>query len=88
MKHWIRRHLLSAAGNLFGIVPLRMALVAISLSLTGQQPAHAQPDTGGPAPGPGANPTGVPVDGGASLLLAAGVGLGLKKLRQRRAQRP
>jgi hypothetical protein len=40
------------------------------------------PTTTGPTPQ--ADPTTVPIDGGASLLLAAGVGLGLKKLRARR----
>ncbi|MBC8081635.1 MAG: hypothetical protein H7Z21_00350 [Hymenobacter sp.] len=34
--------------------------------------------------GPTSAPTAVPIDGGASLLLAAGIGLGLKKLRNRR----
>ncbi|MGI4874644.1 MAG: PID-CTERM protein-sorting domain-containing protein [Janthinobacterium lividum] len=37
--------------------------------------------TGGP-PAPGA--TAVPLDGGASLLLASGVAYGLKRLRQKR----
>lgn len=52
------------------------------LFLTGTfSPAQAQgPGSGGPAP----DPTAVPIDGGASLLLAAGVGFGLKKLRDRR----
>ncbi len=40
-------------------------------------------DTG---PVPQAGPTAVPLDGGASLLLAAGVGLGIRRLRQRRKQ--
>ncbi|MGI4741886.1 MAG: PID-CTERM protein-sorting domain-containing protein [Janthinobacterium lividum] len=47
--------------------------------------AHAQaPDSGGPAPTPLADPTAVPLDGGASLLLASGVAYGLRRLRQRR----
>jgi len=52
--------------------------------------AHAQgPGTGGPGPDPTQtpNPTAVPLDGGASLLLASGVALGLKKLRDRRRAR-
>ena len=46
-------------------------------------PVLAQPSTGGPAPQPAA----VPLDGGASLLLASGVAFGLKKLRDRRRAR-
>ena len=44
-------------------------------------PALAQPGSGGPAP---TAPAAVPLDGGASLLLASGVGYALRKLRQRR----
>ena len=40
------------------------------------------PATGGPAPTPAA--TAVPLDGGASLLLAGGIGYAVRKLRQRR----
>ena len=50
-------------------------------------PALAQgdiPPTTGPRPDAG--PAGVPIDGGASLLLAGGVAYGLRKLRQRRAR--
>ncbi|MCR5888482.1 hypothetical protein LRS06_12030 [Hymenobacter sp. J193] len=46
--------------------------------------AHAQsdePPEGGPMPD---DPTAVPIDGGASLLLAAGVGLGVRQLRRRK----
>lgn len=47
--------------------------------------AHAQaPNSGGPVPTPLADPTAVPLDGGASLLLASGVAYGLRRLRQRR----
>jgi len=42
--------------------------------------AQAQPVTGGPP----VTPTQTPIDGGASLLLAGGVALGLKKLRDQR----
>ena len=45
--------------------------------------AMAQPTSGGPTPGA----TGVPLDGGASLLLAGGVAYGLKQLRARRQAR-
>ena len=44
--------------------------------------ALAQPGTGGPTPG--ANPTAIPLDGGASLLLAGGIGYAVRRLRQRR----
>ncbi|MDO7849879.1 hypothetical protein Q5H92_26200 [Hymenobacter sp. M29] len=47
--------------------------------------ARAQPSSGGPGPGtPPVTPTDVPLDGGASLLLASGVAYGLRRLRQRR----
>jgi hypothetical protein len=47
--------------------------------------AVAQPGTGGPGPGtPDPDPTAVPLDGGASLLLASGVAYGIKHLRNRR----
>lgn len=42
------------------------------------QVAMAQP------PPPPTNPAAVPIDGGLGLLLAAGAGLGLKKLRDAR----
>ncbi|RSK43493.1 PID-CTERM protein-sorting domain-containing protein [Hymenobacter perfusus] len=61
----------------------RLAFAAGSLLLlTGAfSSAQAQgPGSTGPVP----DPTAVPIDGGASLLLAAGVGFGLKKLRDRR----
>jgi len=59
------------------------ALVAGLLAAT---PAVAQqPGTGGPTPQ--VDPTAVPLDGGASLLLASGVAFGLKKLRDRRRTR-
>ena len=44
--------------------------------------ARAQPSSGGPTP----TPTQTPIDGGASLLLAGGVGYALRKIRQRRAR--
>lgn len=42
------------------------------------------PGSGGPTPSSSPDPTTVPLDGGASLLLAGGVGYGLRRLRQRR----
>lgn len=64
---------------------LRRLLLASTFLLLagGAQQAWAQADTGGPTPQtPTATP--VPLDGGASLLLAGGVAYGLRKLRQRR----
>lgn len=46
--------------------------------------AYAQPGSGGPTPPNPAAPTAVPLDGGATLLLASGVVYGLRHLRQRR----
>lgn len=60
---------------------LHCLLAALLLLLAGAT-AQAQPDSGGP--GPGTNPTETPLDGGASLLLAAGAAYGLRRLRKRR----
>lgn len=63
----------------------RLALATAGLWLAaGALPnALAQPTSGGPSPGtPTIDPTETPIDGGASLLLAAGIGFGLKRLRQ------
>jgi hypothetical protein len=52
--------------------------------------ASAQAGSGGPFPTNPVtpiNPTEVPLDGGASLLLASGVAYGLRQLRQRRRAR-
>ena len=54
---------------------LTAAFVAAAYSL-----AQAQaPADGGPAP---SSPTQTPLDGGASLLLASGIGYALRRLRQ------
>ncbi|MDO7845511.1 hypothetical protein Q5H92_04015 [Hymenobacter sp. M29] len=68
----------------------RRALLAAGLLLGAATlpTAQAQPGSGGPGPGTPTtptNPTDVPLDGGASLLLASGVGYGLARLRQARA---
>ena len=44
------------------------------------------PTTGGGIPTALPEPTDVPLDGGASLLLASGVAYGLKRLRRQRAR--
>ncbi|WP_188814713.1 PID-CTERM protein-sorting domain-containing protein [Hymenobacter cavernae] len=60
-----------------------LASALLVLALT-SQPAQG-PGSGGPTPGAPAEPTAVPLDGGASLLLASGAAYGLRKLRRRRA---
>ena len=60
---------------------LNSLLPALVLVLAASAVAVAQgPISGGPAPGA----TGVPIDGGVSLLLAGGVAYGVKHLRDRR----
>lgn len=57
----------------------------LAILLVAAAASHAQtPTTGGPTPQAPVDPTQVPLDGGASLLLAGGVAYGLKRLRQRR----
>lgn len=60
---------------------LRLVLATAGFWLATGSLTHAQaPSTGGPSPQPAA----VPLDGGASLLVAAGIGLGWRKLRSLR----
>jgi hypothetical protein len=64
-------------------------LLLCGLGLSLSHSAGAQPGSGGPGPGtptPPVSPTDVPLDGGASLLLAGGVGYALRRLR--RARKP
>lgn len=58
-------------------------LLALALACLLAGPVRAQPSSGGPTGGP-TGPDPVPIDGGVSPLLAAGVGLGLKRLRRKR----
>jgi hypothetical protein len=63
----------------------RSVFIAATLLLaaTTQQAMAQNPSTGGPQPS-APDPTQVPIDGGASLLLASSVAYGLRKLHQRR----
>jgi len=62
---------------------LFIPLFAAALLLASSAATQAQgPGVGGPRPGA---TTEVPLDGGASLLLAAGAAYGLRKLRRPRA---
>jgi hypothetical protein len=62
---------------------LFVAAASVCLLAGSLTPVLAQPSSGGPAPGtPPVAPTDVPLDGGASLLLAAGAAYGLKRLRK------
>ena len=65
----------------------KFALAACFCVIAGATPALAQgtPGDGGPTPDP--DPAEIPIDGGASLLVAGGVAYGLKKLRDRRKNR-
>ena len=61
---------------------LTYSLLSLTLLLAGAGAARAQaPADGGPAP---TGPTAIPLDGGASLLLAGGIAYGLRRLKQRR----
>ena len=59
---------------------LTYSLLSLTLLLAGAARAQAPAD-GGPAP---AGATETPLDGGASLLLAGGIGYAVRRLRQRR----
>ncbi|RIY04934.1 hypothetical protein D0T11_21150 [Hymenobacter rubripertinctus] len=56
-------------------------MLGLALLLTGQSAQAQGPGSGGPAPDPN-QPTAVPLDGGASLLLLAGVAWGNRRLRR------
>jgi len=62
-------------------VMMRVASLAALAIVCSAAVALAQPGSGGPTP------TTVPIDGGASLLLASGVAISLKKLRDRKKLR-
>ncbi|WP_400193246.1 PID-CTERM protein-sorting domain-containing protein [Hymenobacter sp. B81] len=56
------------------------ALVVFAFGLHLTAAAQGNPGSGGPQPG---QPTAVPIDGGASLLLAGGAAYALSRLRRR-----
>lgn len=62
----------------------RLLLLVLLLSFTERAQAQG-PGSPGPTP-QNPDPTAIPLDGGVSLLLAAGAAYGLKRLRQRRAR--
>ena len=64
--------------TLFRSLPVAAGLLLCAGSVLAQTPS-----TGGPTP-QAPDPTTIPLDGGASLLLAGSVAYGLRKLRQRR----
>ena len=59
---------------------LTLLTLTLLLVLTGAAKAQGSPPSGGPTPAP----TAIPLDGGASLLLAGGLAYGLRRLKQRR----
>ncbi|RTQ46813.1 hypothetical protein EJV47_20795 [Hymenobacter gummosus] len=61
---------------------LGACLVFSLVTLSAQ--AQTDPGSGGPVPGNQPDPTAVPIDGGASLLLAGGAAYALNRLRKRR----
>ena len=61
---------------------MKTLFLTAALALTACSLALAQaPGSGGPAPG--VAPTETPLDGGASMLLAGGIGYALRRLRLR-----
>ncbi|MDO7849975.1 PID-CTERM protein-sorting domain-containing protein [Hymenobacter convexus] len=59
-----------------------MLIAGLLLGGATLQAVQAQPSSGGPGPGTPPAITDAPLDGGASLLLASGVGYGLARLRR------
>ena len=65
---------------------LTRLLPTLTLLMAAAEVLMAQPGSGGPTPG-GPTATAIPLDGGASLLLAGGVAYGIKHLRNRRKRK-
>lgn len=71
----------------FSVARRVVGALCVSGALLLAGPARAQDEGEGPGstgPQPGGAPTAVPIDGGASLLLASGAAFALKQLRRRR----
>lgn len=62
---------------------MKRYIMIMGLLAIGTLAANAQPGDLGPMPTPPTG-TGVPIDGGASLLAVAGGAYGVKRLRERR----
>ena len=69
------KHIASAFRLIFRLILTAAGVCLLAGSFV---PALSQPSGGGPQP---ATPTAVPIDGGASLLLATGATYGLKRPR-------
>ena len=67
----------------FNFVFMKYFLFLTALALSPLASQAQTPTTGGPVP-QAPDPTAVPLDGGASLLLAGSVAYGLKRLRTRK----
>lgn len=65
---------------------LAFALVNLPTEINAQGRSQERPGRSGDAPRQNKNATGVPIDGGASVLLAAGAAYGLKRLIDYRNQ--
>ena len=85
--YWLKTHLTFTYMKKYTFASA-LATVAVCLLgfATTAQAQATDPGSGGPTP-TNTPATEVPIDGGASLLLAGGVALGLKKLRDRRKAR-
>lgn len=58
-------------------------VLLLGLALLLAPAARAQPTNGGPGADPVVEPTETPLDGGASLLLAGGIGYAVRRLRRK-----
>lgn len=61
-----------------------LVLLATTQPTLAQLPGSTGPTPGGSGSGPGTTPAAVPLDAGASVLLASGLAYGLRRLRAAR----